>query len=94
MEESKGEVNAEMHPGLYRQVAGERDFLREQRAELILQLSRKDEEIRECRKMLDSLILFSVGMLRQLSTGEERVSKPFTSSAPAERHSSGVFSAV
>ena len=52
---SKREVNAEMHPELFRQVAGERGFLREQRVELILQLSRKDEEIRECRRRLDSL---------------------------------------
>ena len=74
-----------MHPELYRQVAGERNFLREQRAELILQLSRKDEELRDCRQRLDSLTLFSLGMLRQLSTGEERISEPFISSAPAER---------
>ena len=38
---NKGEVNAEMHPEIYRQVDGERNVLREQRAELILQLSRK-----------------------------------------------------
>ena len=46
MEEAKGEVNAEIHPELCRQIAGERDFLREQRAKLILQLSRKGDERR------------------------------------------------
>ena len=82
-EETDAEISVETHPELYRQVAGERDFLREQHAEMILQLSRKDEELRECRHRLDSLTLFSMGMLRQLSTGEERVSEPNTSSAPA-----------
>lgn len=48
-EEAKGEIGAETRPELYRQVAGDRDFLREQRAEIILQLSRKIKELRECR---------------------------------------------
>ena len=41
MEETKGKSTRRMHPEIYRQVDGERDVLREQRAELILQLSRK-----------------------------------------------------
>ena len=90
-EEVNGEVSAEIHPELYRQVAGERDFLREQHAELILQLSRKEEEVRECRQRLDFLTLFSVGMLRQLPTGEERVSEPFPSQEASARNGRTTF---
>jgi hypothetical protein len=70
------------------EVRADRDYLRQQNADLLVSLAAKDDEMRQTRERLDGVLALFATMRQPLPTTAEAVPEPIEQDAPVRRRPS------